>query len=79
MTYHATPEDAAASAAAAGADHLLYYHIVPPLLFGPMEAIFLSPNADGSIRQFIEESADDGATWTTWFDGRYVGRDVASR
>jgi hypothetical protein len=31
----------------------------------------LTPDPDGSIRQLIEESEDDGATWKTWFDGRY--------
>lgn len=38
-----------------------------------------TPNDDGSVRQFFEISADDGATWTAWFDGTYVrsgaGRD----
>jgi hypothetical protein len=32
----------------------------------------LRPLRNGSVRQFIEESADDGATWSTWFDGTYV-------
>ena len=31
-----------------------------------------TPNEDGSVRQFFEISADDGATWSTWFDGKYV-------
>ena len=31
-----------------------------------------TPNPDGSVRQHFEISADDGATWTTWFDGKYV-------
>lgn len=31
-----------------------------------------TPNSDGSVRQFFEISADDGATWTAWFDGKYV-------
>lgn len=31
-----------------------------------------TPNADGSVRQHFEVSSDGGATWTTWFDGRYV-------
>ena len=29
-------------------------------------------NEDGSVRQFMEESTDDGKTFATWFDGRYV-------
>jgi hypothetical protein len=33
-----------------------------------------SPNADGSVRQHFEISQDDGETWATWFDGRYVRR-----
>ena len=46
LDYHATPEDAAASAQAAGARHLLFNHIVPPLLFGPMERVFLEGVSD---------------------------------
>lgn len=30
-----------------------------------------TPLDDGRVRQFIEESKDDGATWATWFDGYY--------
>ncbi len=33
-----------------------------------------TPSSDGSVRQHFEISADGGATWTTWFDGRYVRR-----
>jgi hypothetical protein len=32
----------------------------------------LTANADGSVRQLIEISKDDGRTWTTAFDARYV-------
>lgn len=32
-----------------------------------------TPNPDGSVRQHFEIS-EDGATWSTWFDGRYVRR-----
>ena len=39
----------------------------------------LTPNADGSIRQLIEELEDDGATWKTWFDGRYVRREATAQ
>ncbi|MGD2045232.1 MAG: hypothetical protein PVJ80_06430 [Gemmatimonadota bacterium] len=31
-----------------------------------------TPNPDGSVRQHFEISEDDGRTWSTWFDGRYV-------
>ena len=30
------------------------------------------PGADGSVRQWWQVSADDGRTWTTAFDGKYV-------
>lgn len=30
-----------------------------------------SPLADGRVRQFLEESTDDGSTWTPWFEGFY--------
>jgi hypothetical protein len=33
-----------------------------------------TPNADGSVRQHFEISADGGQTWANWFDGRYVRR-----
>jgi len=32
-----------------------------------------TPNPDGTVRQHFEISPD-GATWTTWFDSRYVRR-----
>jgi ribonuclease Z len=41
LDYHTTPVQAAELARDAGVGQLLYYHIVPPLLFGPMEAVFL--------------------------------------
>ena len=37
-----------------------------------------TPNGDGSVRQLFEISADSGATWSTWFDGRYVRTEQAS-
>lgn len=30
---------------------------------------------DGRVRQFFEQSNDDGATWATWFDGYYVRKE----
>ena len=32
----------------------------------------LEPLEDGRLHHFIEESKDDGATWSTYFDGYYV-------
>ena len=31
-----------------------------------------TPQENGHVRQFIEQSKDDGATWYPWFDGLYV-------
>ena len=39
--YHATPVEAAEIARDAGVGHLLYYHIVPPLILPGMEAACL--------------------------------------
>jgi len=36
------------------------------------ERISWTPAADGTVRQHWEGSDDDGSTWTTVFDGRYV-------
>lgn len=41
LDYHTTPVEAAESAQTAGVGHLLYYHVVPPLLLSPMELIFV--------------------------------------
>ena len=41
LDYHATPVEAAEVAQGAGVGHLLYYHIVPPLLLSPLEVVFL--------------------------------------
>ena len=30
-----------------------------------------TPNADGTVRQFIQHSTDSGKTWTVYFDGTY--------
>ena len=42
------------------------------------DRITWTPNADGSVRQLWEVSADAGATWTVSFDGRYARRAVAA-
>ncbi|MCH2172061.1 MBL fold metallo-hydrolase [Myxococcota bacterium] len=52
LDYHATPVDAAESASAAGVDHLLFYHVVPPLLVPGLPAAFLqgvSAAYDGDV------------------------------
>lgn len=46
LDYHASPKEAAESAQAAGADMLGFYHIVPPLLLGAMEGLFLEGVAE---------------------------------
>lgn len=35
-----------------------------------------TPLDDGRVRQHIEQSTDEGATWNTWFDGYYVRQDT---
>jgi ribonuclease Z len=46
LDYHASPVEAAEVAEAAGARHLLYYHIVPPLLVPGAASVFLDGVAD---------------------------------
>jgi ribonuclease Z len=41
LDYHASPAEAAASARAAGVEHLLLYHIVPPLPLPGLTRVFL--------------------------------------
>lgn len=36
-----------------------------------LEKITWTPQSDGSVRQFWEQSTDGGKTWTTAFDGLY--------
>ena len=38
---------------------------------GPLVKISYSKNADGSVRQFGEQSTDDGKTWASSFDLTY--------
>ncbi len=35
-----------------------------------------TPLPDGRVRQFFEQSADDGASWTSWFEGFYTRKSV---
>ncbi len=46
LDYHASPVEAAESAQTAGVKHLLYYHIVPPLILPTMNGIFLDGTGD---------------------------------
>ena len=46
LDYHASPKEAAETARAAGVGHLLYYHIVPPLVFPGQELLFLDGAED---------------------------------
>ena len=41
IDYHASPVEAAETARDAGVGHLLYYHVVPPLILPGMEAAWL--------------------------------------
>jgi len=36
-----------------------------------------TPLPDGRVRQFLEESNDEGETWNVWFDGYYSRREQA--
>lgn len=47
LTYHASPVEAAETARDAGVGHLLYYHIVPPLVFPGQDILYL--NGAGEI------------------------------
>ena len=44
--YHTSPVEAAEIARDAGVGHLLYYHIVPPIIFPGQEALFLNGAED---------------------------------
>ena len=46
LNYHASPVEAAQTARDAGVGHLLYYHIVPPLVFPGQEILYLNGAQD---------------------------------
>jgi ribonuclease Z len=46
VDYHTTPVEAAEIARDAGVGHLLYYHIVPPMMFPGQSALFLNGAED---------------------------------
>jgi ribonuclease Z len=52
LDYHASPVDAAESAEVAGVGHLLFYHVVPPLLLPGMDAVFLDGVDDAFAGEF---------------------------
>ncbi len=54
-----------------GAMRFLGEHVLKTGEKRPFRMTF-TPNDDGSVRQFLEESTDGGKTFQTWFDGRYV-------
>ena len=46
LDYHTSPVEAAETARDAGVGHLLYYHIVPPLVFPGQKTLFLNGAED---------------------------------
>jgi tetratricopeptide (TPR) repeat protein len=38
---------------------------------GAKRRMTFTPQPDGRVRQYIEQSSDGGKTWTAWFDGFY--------
>jgi ribonuclease Z len=61
LDYHATPVQAAETARDAGVGHLLYYHIVPPLILPGAEAAWL----EGVDAVFTDYTVgQDGTTFT---------------
>ena len=52
VDYHTTPVEAAQTAQAAGVGHLLFYHIVPPLIVPGMEAAFVDGVDDAYAGDF---------------------------
>ena len=60
LDYHTSPVEAAETARNAGVGHLLYYHIVPPLIFPGQEALFLN----GADDIFVDYTVgQDGTTF----------------
>jgi ribonuclease Z len=61
LDYHASPVEAAETARDADVGHLLYYHIVPPLIFPGAEAVWL----EGVDEVFSDYTMGlDGTTFT---------------
>jgi ribonuclease Z len=61
LDYHTSPVEAAETARDAGVGHLLYYHIVPPIIFPGQETLFL----DGAEELFADYTVGkDGTSFT---------------
>lgn len=61
LDYHASPMEAAETAKAAQVGHLVYYHIVPPLVIPGQKALYL----DGADKVFENYSiAEDGLSFS---------------
>lgn len=61
LNYHASPVEAAETARDAGVGHLLYYHIVPPLMFPGQETLWLN----GADQVFSDYTVGvDGTTFS---------------
>lgn len=61
LDYHASPMEAAEIAKEAGVGHLLYYHIVPPMVIPGQESLFL----DGAGEVFPDYTiGEDGVMFT---------------
>lgn len=61
LDYHASPVEAAETAKAAQVGHLVYYHIVPPLVIPGQKALYL----DGADKVFKNYSiAEDGLSFS---------------
>jgi ribonuclease Z len=61
LDYHATPREAAEIARDAGVGHLLYYHVVPPLVVPGLEAAWL----DGADEVFSRYTiGEDGTSFS---------------
>jgi ribonuclease Z len=61
LDYHASPVEAAETARDAGVGHLLYYHIVPPLVIPGQKALYLN----GADKIFADYTiGEDGVSFT---------------
>ena len=45
-------------------------HLIPTGQTSPFRGLW-TPLPDGRVRQYFEQSNDDGATWEPWFEGFY--------
>jgi len=48
-----------------------YIHYVGNGTTAPFRALW-TPLPDGRVRQYFEQSNDDGGTWVPWFEGFYT-------